>query len=78
VQLARDFGKQLVFHGGIDNQQTLPFGSPADVRAQVEENLAAFRECKGYIVAPCHNLQANTPTENILALYETVNEKGRI
>ena len=78
--LARDFGSRVVFHGGVDNQQTLPFGSPADVRREVQENLALFSAgrcaCKGYIVAPCHNIQANTPTENIVALYETVHSGG--
>jgi uroporphyrinogen decarboxylase len=68
--LATDFGKDLVFHGGVDNQQTLPFGTPADVAQQVRENLAAFAPCKGYVVAPCHNLQANTPTANVVAMYE--------
>jgi uroporphyrinogen decarboxylase len=68
--LARDFGQQIVFHGGVDNQRTLPFGTPEDVRREVRDNLEIFRESKGYIVAPCHNLQANTPTENVLALYE--------
>ena len=61
--LARDFGSRLVFHGGVDNQQTLPFGSPADVRREVQENLELFSACRGYIVAPCHNIQANTPTQ---------------
>jgi uroporphyrinogen decarboxylase len=70
--LARDFGKHLVFHGGVDNQRTLPFGTPHDVRREVGENLRIFRECRGYVVAPCHNVQANTPTENIVALYEAV------
>lgn len=70
--LARDFGAKVVFHGGIDNQQTLPFGRPEEVRREVEDNIRIFRECKGYIVAPCHNLQANTPTENVVALYEAV------
>jgi uroporphyrinogen decarboxylase len=70
--LARDFGASLVFHGGVDNQQTLPFGTPDDVRRQVAENIAIFHGGKGYIVAPCHNIQANTPTENILAMYEAV------
>ena len=74
--LARDFGSRVVFHGGVDNQQTLPFGSPADVRREVEDNLAFFSTCKGYIVAPCHNIQANTPTANIVALYETVRRRG--
>jgi uroporphyrinogen decarboxylase len=64
----------------VDNQQTLPFGSPSDVRREVQENLALFSAgksaCKGYIVAPCHNIQANTPTQNIVALYETVRNGG--
>jgi uroporphyrinogen decarboxylase len=70
--LAAEFGQRLVFHGGIDNQYTLPFGSPADVRQQVCENLRIFKNCKGYIVSPCHNIQVNTPTANIVALYEAV------
>jgi uroporphyrinogen decarboxylase len=69
--LARDFGKSLVFHGGVDNQQTLAFGSPEDVRREVAENIEIFGSCRGYVVAPCHNLQAVTPTANILALYES-------
>ena len=72
--LTRDFGPRVVFHGGIDNQRTLPFGSPEDVRHEVRENIRLFRDGRGYIVAPCHNIQANTPTENILALYEAVHE----
>ena len=74
--LARDFGGRIVFHGGIDNQHTLPFGGAGDVRRQVRDNIAIFRDTKGYIVAPCHNLQANTPTANVLALYEAVREYG--
>lgn len=72
--LARDFGKHLVFHGGLDNQRTLPFGTPEDVRREVRENIRIFRECRGYIVAPCHNIQPNTPTANILAMYEAVGD----
>jgi uroporphyrinogen decarboxylase len=74
--LARDFGKSLVFHGGVDNQQTLPFGSRDQVRQEVAENIRIFSNCRGYIVAPCHNIQPNTPTENILAMYEAVREFG--
>jgi uroporphyrinogen decarboxylase len=74
--LARDFGGRIVFHGGVDNQHTLPFGDAGDVRRQVRDNIAIFRDTKGYIVAPCHNLQANTPTANVLALYDAVREYG--
>jgi len=73
--LARDFGGRVVFHGGVDNQGTLPFGTPDEVRAEVRENLRLFSGGKGYIVAPCHNLQANTPTENVVAMYEAVREQ---
>ena len=76
--LARDFGASLVFHGGVDNQQTLPFGTPDEVRREVAENIRIFSQGKGYIVAPCHNLQPNTPTENILALYAAVREYGQV
>lgn len=70
--LAADFGARVIFHGGVDNQETLPFGTADQVREQVRENLRLFNGGRGYIVAPCHNVQANTPTENIAALYEAV------
>lgn len=75
--LARDFGKSIVFHGAVDNQQTLPFGTPEDVKREVAENIRIFSNSRGYIVAPCHNLQPNTSTANIVALYEAVREYGR-
>jgi len=69
--LKKDFGAKLVFHGGMDNQKTLPFGTTADVRKEVEENLATLGRGGGYILAPCHNVQVVSPAENIVALYET-------
>lgn len=74
--LARDFGAFVVFHGAMDNQRTLPFGTAEDVRREVAENIRILAQGKGYIVAPCHNIQPNTPTENILALYDAVREFG--
>lgn len=74
--LAADFGSALVFHGAVDNQQTLPYGTPAEVRREVQDNIRAFAGARGYIVAPCHNLQANTPTENVIALYDAVRDFG--
>ncbi len=70
-ELARDFGTNLVFHGGVDNQQTLPFGTPGDVRDEVIENLRTLGAGGGYILAPCHNIQSVSPVENVVALYET-------
>jgi uroporphyrinogen decarboxylase len=75
--LVRDFGDRVIFHGAMDNQQTLPFGSPEDVRNEVMENIRLFSPAR-WICAPCHNLQPVTPTENIVALYETIHEHGRL
>ena len=74
--LKRDFGDQLIFHGGVDNQQTLPFGTLADVQSEVIDNIKILGADGGYIIAPCHNIQANTPPENIVAMYETGYELG--
>jgi uroporphyrinogen decarboxylase len=76
--LKRDFGDAVVFHGGMDNQQTLPFGTPEDVRREVRENLDLLGAGRGYILAPCHNLQPLTPVENILALYDEGYKLGRL
>jgi uroporphyrinogen decarboxylase len=74
--IKKDFGDAVVLHGGVDNQYTLPFGSPAEVRNEVLENLSILGNKGGYILAPCHNIQPITPIENILALYETGFESG--
>ncbi len=74
--LKRDFGDKLVFHGAVDNQQTLAFGSAEDVRQEVIDNLRILGEGGGYILGPCHNMQAVSPVENVLALYETGYEEG--
>ena len=76
--LKRDFGDRLIFHGGVDNQYTLAFGSVAEVRAEVCENLRLLGEGGGYVLAPCHNIQAVSPPENIVALYQTGYEEGWI
>jgi len=68
--LKRDFGDRLVFHGGMDNQQTLVFGSVEEVRQEVADNLRILGAGGGYILAPCHNIQVVSPPENIVAMYE--------
>lgn len=71
------YGQRLCFHGGVDNQQTLPFGAPADVRAEVKCLIAALvSDATGFILAPCHNLQPVTPVENVIALDEAAHEYG--
>jgi uroporphyrinogen decarboxylase len=74
--LKRDFGDRLIFHGGVDNQYTLAFGTVAEVRQEVLDNLRILGAGGGYILAPCHNIQAVSPAENIVAMYETGYEAG--
>lgn len=79
VELKRDFGDRICFHGAIDNQQILPFGTPEDVRAEVRHCIDALAsDGTGYILAPCHNIQAVSPVENIIAMYDEAWHYGRI
>lgn len=73
--LKETFGKDIVFWGGgVDTQKVLPFGTPAEVREQVLERLDIFSKDGGYIFNSIHNIQANTPTENIIAMLDAVKE----
>lgn len=74
--LKRRFGERIIFHGAVDNQFTLPFGSAAQVRQEVRDNLRLLGQGGGYILAPCHNIQPVTPVENIIAMYQTAYEEG--
>ena len=74
--LKRDFGDKIIFHGGMDNQYTLPFGTVEEIRQEVLDNLRILGEGGGYILAPCHNIQPLTPPENVVAMYETCYEHG--
>ena len=73
--LKADFGERLVFHGAMDNQYTLPFGTVDEVRQEVRDNLRILG-AGHFILAPCHNIQPITPVENVLAMYETCYENG--
>jgi len=74
--LKRDFGDRLVFHGAVDNQYTLAFGSVEEVRQEVRDNIRILGAGGGYVIAPCHNIQAVSPPENVVALYEEGLEAG--
>ena len=73
--LKTEFGKELCFHGGIDDQHTLPFGSVEDVVTEVRRIRETLgKDGTGLIIGPCHNIQAITPVENIIAMYKTAKE----
>jgi uroporphyrinogen decarboxylase len=75
-ELKETWGDRLAFHGAMDNQQTLPFGTVRDVRLEVRENIRILGAGGGYILAPCHNLQPITPVENVLAMYDACRRDG--
>jgi hypothetical protein len=76
-QLKRKFGDRMAFWGGgVDTQRTLPFGNPEEVRKEVCERIEVFGPGGGFVFNTIHNIQAQTPVENVLALYESVREHG--
>ena len=68
--LKERFGDRLSFWGAMDTQQTLPFGSEADVRAEVRDRVRVLGEGGGYILSAVHNVQPDVPTENLLAMFD--------
>ena len=77
VELKRRFGRDLAFWGGgCDSQRVLPRGTPADVVASVRANLSAFMPGGGYVFNGIHNIQADVPPENVVAMYDTAYEYG--
>jgi len=76
--LKRDFGDALVFWGGgVDTQGVLPNGTPAEVRDDVRRNIEALAPGGGYVFNIVHNIQADVPAENIIAMWEAMREFGR-
>jgi uroporphyrinogen decarboxylase len=77
ARLKREFGDHITFWGGFDQQHALPFGSPDEVREAAKRLLDDFMPGGGFVFAAGHNIQADVPPENILALFDTVFEAGR-
>lgn len=76
-ELKEQFGTKICFHGAVDNQSVLPFGTTEEVRQEVRRCIDALASDKtGYILAPCHNIQSCTPIENIIAMYNEAHEYG--
>jgi uroporphyrinogen decarboxylase len=76
-QLKQDWGDQISFHGGIDTQGILPFGTAEEVIEETKIKLECFAPGGGYILCPTHNLQADVPGENVLAMVNTAQEYGQ-
>lgn len=65
-------GRIILWGGGVDTQQTLPFGKPEQVRRQVAERVRIFNAKRGFVFSTIHNIQCNTPIENVLAMFEAL------
>jgi hypothetical protein len=75
VKLKQRYGRDLVFWGGgIDTQKVLPFGKPEEVREQVLRNCEIFNKDGGFVFNTVHNIQANVPVENVVAMLDAIQE----
>lgn len=72
--LADEYGDELCFWGAMDVQYTLPFGSAADVEAEVMHRLKTLGRSGGLVLAPTHHVQLDTPLENFWAMVNTVKD----
>lgn len=75
--LKHDFGDELVFWGGgVDTQGVLPSGTPGDVRDDVRRNVEALAPGGGYVFSSVHNIQPDVPPQNVVAMWEALQEYG--
>lgn len=75
--LKEKFGDEIAFWGGLCKTEILAFGSPEDVKKEVERNVKIFGKDGGYVGANIHNITAEVPPENIIAMFDTAYETGR-
>ena len=74
--LKREYGEDIVLHGSMDIQETLPFGTPADVDREVAERMRVAKAGGGFIIGTAHNLLPDVPLENVLTLFESYRRHG--
>jgi uroporphyrinogen-III decarboxylase len=75
ADLKRSFGDHITFWGGgVDTQKTLPFGTPEQVREEVLSRCDIFSRGGGFVFNAVHNLQAQTPVDNLVAMFKAVQE----
>jgi len=77
AELKRLYGNDICFHGSVSIQRNLPFGTPEDVRNEVRKRFETLGPGGGFIFCTAHNIQADTPLENIEALFEAYHEFGK-
>lgn len=76
-ELKREFGSAISFWGGgVDTQRVLPCGTPAEVRDEVQRRISDLAPGGGFVFNTVHNIQADVPPENILAMRQAVRDFG--
>lgn len=75
--LKRTYGDKIVFHGGVDTQDILPFGTRESIEASVKEIIDTMNRDGGYIFAAAHNIQEDVPPENIVIMLEAAKKFGK-
>ncbi len=75
-RLKADYGDRLVFHGGFDTQNVLPFGTRAEIEAEVARVMNALKPNGGYIFSAGHNIQNAVPAKNILTMFQAARVIG--
>ena len=76
--LKAEYGDRITFWGGgVDTQKTLPFGAPDEVREEVRERIEIFAPRGGFVFNPIHNVQQETPPENLTAALDAALDFGR-
>lgn len=75
-KIKKNYGGYICFQGGIDIQNTMPYGSVEDVENEVKDRIETLGPGGGYILCTAHNMQADTPVENVLALYRAAMKYG--
>lgn len=76
-QLKKRFGGRIVFWGGIDTQKVLPYGTPEEVRQEVRRIVKILGTGGGYVLSAVHNIQADVPPENIVAMFDEACKCGQ-
>jgi uroporphyrinogen-III decarboxylase len=72
AEMKKQYGDRLCFWGSVDEQYTLPFGTPAEVEREVITRLQTLGENGGLIIGPTHHVQLDTPLENFWAMVNTI------
>lgn len=70
--LKNEYGRDLIFFGGISVQELLPYGRPEKIRDEVNRIVDILGKNGGYIIAPAHNIQNDTPVKNVMAFYDAI------